>query len=113
MASPVRNFCAGSAVKGIGWKRRGPRLRGRKDQLRKGVSMSLTQSQIEKKLSNENLDELQTEQGAEKRRDLDLMAAAIPFSKDATLRVQDLCCGPGDVGRAVRARYPKSQIDCL
>src|SRR5208337_1735272 len=79
--------------------------------------MSLTQSQIEKKLSNENLDELldlwQTEQGAEKRRDLDLMAAAIPFSKDATLRVLDLCCGPGDVGRAVRARYPKSQIDCL
>ena len=79
--------------------------------------MSLTQSQIEKKLSNENLDELldlwRTEQGAEKRRDLDLMAAAIPFSKDATLRVLDLCCGPGDVGRAVRARYPKSQIDCL
>jgi SAM-dependent methyltransferase len=79
--------------------------------------MSLTQSQIEKKLSNENLDELldlwRTEQGAEKRRDLDLMATAIPFSKDATLRVLDLCCGPGDVGRAVRARYPKSQIDCL
>jgi SAM-dependent methyltransferase len=79
--------------------------------------MSLTQSQIETKLSNQNLDELldlwRTEQGAEKRRDLDLMAAAIPFSKDATLRVLDLCCGPGDVGRAVHARYPKSQIDCL
>ena len=79
--------------------------------------MSLTQSQIEKKLSDENLDELldlwRTEQGVEKRRDLDLMAAAVPFSKDATLRVLDLCCGPGDVGRAVRARYPKSQIDWL
>jgi SAM-dependent methyltransferase len=78
---------------------------------------SLTQSQIEKKLSNDNLDELLhlwwTEQGAEKRRDLDLMAAAIPFSEDATLRVLDLCCGPGDVGRAVRARYPTSRIDCL
>jgi len=35
-----------------------------------------------------------------KRRDLDLMVAAIPFSKDATLRVLDLCCGPGDVGRS-------------
>ncbi len=55
--------------------------------------MSLTQSQIEKKLSDENLDELldlwRTEQGAEKRRDLDLMAAAIPFSTDAILRVLD------------------------
>jgi SAM-dependent methyltransferase len=79
--------------------------------------MSLTQSQIEKKLSDENLDELldlwRTEQGAEKRRDLDLMAAAIPFFKDAALRVLDLGCGPGDVGRAVRARYPMSRIDCL
>jgi SAM-dependent methyltransferase len=79
--------------------------------------MSLTQSQIEKKLSDETLDELldlwRTEQGAEKRRDLDLLAAAIPFPKDATLRVLDLGCGPGDVGRAIRARYPRSQIDCL
>jgi len=77
--------------------------------------MSLTQSQIEKKLTNEDLEELMhlwwTEQGAEKRRDLDLMAAAIPFPRDATLRVLDLCCGPGDVGRAIRSRYPNSQID--
>jgi hypothetical protein len=62
--------------------------------------MALTQSQIEKKLSNENLDELlelwQTEQGAAKRRDLQLMAAALPFPVDARLRVLDLCCGPGD-----------------
>ena len=45
--------------------------------------MALTQSPIEKKLSNEHLDELlelwQTEQGAAKRRDLELMAAALPF----------------------------------
>ena len=65
--------------------------------------MSLTRSQIERKLTDGNLDELldlwRTEQGAEKLRDLDLMAAAIPFSQDATLRVLDLCCGPGDVGR--------------
>jgi SAM-dependent methyltransferase len=81
------------------------------------MPMSLTQSQIEKKLTNEDLDELLhlwwTEQGAEKRRDLDLMAAAIPFRPDATLRVLDLCCGPGDVGRAIQARYPNSQIDCV
>jgi len=79
--------------------------------------MSQTQSQIEQKLNNENLDELldlwRIEQGAEKRRDLDLMTAAIPFPEDAALRVLDLCCGPGDVGRAIRARYPKSRIDCL
>jgi SAM-dependent methyltransferase len=78
---------------------------------------SLTQSQIEKKLTNEDLDELLhlwwTEQGAEKRRDLDLMAAAIPFPPDSSLRVLDLCCGPGDVGRAIRGRYPNSEIDCL
>jgi len=81
------------------------------------MPISPTQSQIEKKLTNEVLDELLrlwwTEQGAEKRRDLDLMAAAIPFPQGTTLRVLDLCCGPGDVGRAVRARYPNSQIDCV
>jgi SAM-dependent methyltransferase len=79
--------------------------------------MSLTQNQIESRLSDENLDELlrlwRIEQGAQKDRDLDLMAAAIPFSKDAALRVLDLCCGPGDVGRAIHARYPKSRIDCV
>jgi SAM-dependent methyltransferase len=79
--------------------------------------MPLTQSQIENKLTDENLAELldlwRIEQGVEKRRDLDLMTAAIPFSEDTPLRVLDLACGPGDVGRAVRARYPKSRIDCL
>jgi len=77
--------------------------------------MSLTQSQIEKKMTNENIEELLqlwwAEQGAEKRRDLDLMTAAIPFPQDTTARVLDLCCGPGDLGRAIRARYPNSRID--
>jgi SAM-dependent methyltransferase len=89
----------------------------RNERWRKAVSMELTQSQIESKLTNENLDELldlwRREQGAEKSRDLDLMAAAIPFPTDAALRVLDLCCGPGDVGRAVHARYPKARIDCV
>lgn len=43
------------------------------------MPMSLTQSQIEKELTNEDLNELLhlwwTEQGAEKRRDLDLLVA--------------------------------------
>ena len=84
---------------------------------RKGGRKLLTQSEIEKKLGNAELDELLrlwwAEQGAEKRRDLDLMASAIPFPTDAALRVLDLCCGPGDVGRTIRARYPNSQIDCV
>src|SRR5213082_1106027 len=67
------------------------------------VTPPLTETQIAKKLSNENLDELlqlwRTEQGVEKRRDLELMAAALPFPTDANLRVLDMCCGPGDVGR--------------
>jgi hypothetical protein len=79
--------------------------------------MPLTQGQIEKKLTNEDPDELlhlwRTEQGAEKRRDLNLISAIIPFPQDAALRVLDLSSGPYDVGRAIRARYPNSHIDCV
>src|SRR5213083_2964063 len=68
------------------------------------VAPPLTETQIAEKLSSENLDELlqlwRTEQGVAKRRDLELMAAALPFQTDANLRVLDMCCGPGDVGRA-------------
>jgi SAM-dependent methyltransferase len=42
-----------------------------------------------------------------------LIALAIPFPRDAAIRVLDLCCGPGDVGRAIRQVYPKAQIDCV
>jgi len=77
----------------------------------------LTTSQILEQLSTGNLDELLhlwwTEQGVAKRRDLELMAAALPFSTDEALRVLDMCCGPGDVGRFVRARYTNSRIDCV
>ncbi len=77
----------------------------------------LTQSQIEEKLSNENLDELLhlwwAEQGAEKKRDLELLAAALPVPPEQGLRVLDLCCGPGDVGRTIRSRFPNSRIDCV
>src|SRR5256886_4912458 len=79
------------------------------------VARPLTETQIAKKLSSENLDELlqlwRTEQGVAKRRDLELMAAAIPFPTDATLRVLDLCCGPGDDGRGLWGRYRNSPID--
>jgi SAM-dependent methyltransferase len=77
----------------------------------------LSQSQIQERLSDENLDELLDlwwkEQGAAKRRDLELMATTLPFSPEEPLHVLDLCCGPGDVGRAIRSRFPNSRIDCI
>ncbi|MBV9415609.1 MAG: class I SAM-dependent methyltransferase [Solirubrobacterales bacterium] len=51
------------------------------------------------------------EQGASKPKDLELIALATPFSRDKSIRALDLCCGPGDAGRAIRQLYPKAQID--
>jgi SAM-dependent methyltransferase len=77
----------------------------------------LSLDQIQRKLSNDNLDELLqlwwAEQGGAKKRDLELIATALPFSPQQRLRVLDLCCGPGDVGRAILSRFPKSRIDCV
>ena len=74
-------------------------------------------SALAKKLSSENLDELLqlwwTEQGVAKRRDVELMAAALPFPTETNLRVLDMCCGPGDVGRSIWGRYRNSRIDCV
>ena len=53
------------------------------------------------------------EQGASKPNDLALIAAAIPFARDRPIRVLDLCCGPGDVGRAIRETYPNAHVDCI
>ena len=51
------------------------------------------------------------EQGASKPRDLALIAAALSLPPDQPVRVLDLCCGPGDVGRAIREQYRKAEID--
>ena len=53
------------------------------------------------------------EQGSSKPNDLALIASAIPFRRGDAIRVLDLCCGPGDIGRAIRQRYPKAQVDCI
>ena len=53
------------------------------------------------------------EQGPSKPRDLDLIASVIPFPRDEAIGMLDLCCGPGDVGRAVRRIYPNARIDCV
>src|SRR5436190_11777955 len=79
-------------------------------------SPPIPQTEIDRRIAP-HLDELLklwwAEQGAEKVRDLALIAAALPFPTTAPLRVLDLCSGPGDVGRAVRARFPQAQIDCV
>jgi SAM-dependent methyltransferase len=53
------------------------------------------------------------EQGTAKVRDLEMMATVLPFPRDRSLRALDLCCGPGDVGRAIRHSYPNAQVDCI
>jgi uncharacterized glyoxalase superfamily protein PhnB len=37
----------------------------------------------------------------------------MPFPRGQAIRALDLCCGPGDVGRAIRQIYPKAQSDCI
>jgi SAM-dependent methyltransferase len=53
------------------------------------------------------------EQGASKAKDLQLIASAISSPRNQAIRALDLCCGPGDVGRAIRKVYPTAQIDCV
>lgn len=79
-------------------------------------SPPISQAEIEARISD-HLDELlelwQAEQGSSKPRDLELMASIIPAPRGEAVRVLDLCCGPGDAGRAIRRIYPKAQIDCI
>jgi SAM-dependent methyltransferase len=75
----------------------------------------ISRAEIEARISR-HLDELLAlwwaEQGVSKPRDLQLIASALPFPRNQAVRVLDLCCGPGDVGRAIRHEYPNAQIDC-
>jgi SAM-dependent methyltransferase len=76
----------------------------------------ISQAEIDARI-DDYLDELLklwwAEQGASKPRDLELIATAIPFPRDKAVRALDLCCGPGDAGRAIRRVYPNAQIDCI
>jgi SAM-dependent methyltransferase len=49
--------------------------------------------------------------GATKDRDLQVVSSSIPFPRDRALRTVDLCCGPGDLGRAIRRNFPNARID--
>lgn len=79
-------------------------------------SPPISQAEIDARI-HDHLDELLelwwAEQGTSKPRDLELIATAIPFSRDREVRVLDLCCGPGDAGRTIRQTYPNAQIDCI
>lgn len=76
----------------------------------------ISQTEIESRIEG-HLDELLAlwwaEQGKEKTRDLELIASVLPFSADQPIRALDLCCGPGDVGRAIRRQYANAEIDCV
>jgi SAM-dependent methyltransferase len=77
-------------------------------------SPPISQAEIDARI-HPHVDELLAlwwaEQGASKPNDLELIASTIPFPRDQPIRVLDLCCGPGDVGRAIRKVYPNAHID--
>lgn len=51
-------------------------------------------------------------QGADDRaRHLACVAALLPYDRDHAINVLDLCAGPGDLGRTVRARFPNARVD--
>lgn len=72
------------------------------------------QNEIDDRIG-EHLDDLLglwwAEQGDAKARDLALIAMVLPLPDDQPLRILDLCCGPGDVGRAVQRRFPNAHVD--
>jgi SAM-dependent methyltransferase len=74
-----------------------------------------TQAEIENKLRGEDLntwlDLWRAEQGPAKPAALMLIAAAIPFPVDRSLRVLDVGCGTGDAGRVIHSQFPRARID--
>jgi SAM-dependent methyltransferase len=76
-----------------------------------------TPAEIAEKLRGEDLnvwlDLWRAEQGLAKPGALKLIAAAIPFPVDRSLRVLDVGCGTGDAGRAIHSRFPGARIDSV
>jgi trans-aconitate methyltransferase len=74
-----------------------------------------TMAEIEECLRGQDLnvwlDLWHAEQGPAKPNALKLIATAIPFPIQHSLRILDIGCGPGDAGRAIRSRFPHAQID--
>jgi len=76
---------------------------------------SPSQAEIGDKLRGEDLntwlDLWHAEQGPAKPAALKLIAAAIPFPIDQSLRVLDVGCGTGDAGRVIHSRFPRARTD--
>ncbi len=77
----------------------------------------ITHAEIEARIAD-HVDELlglwHAEQGGEiKARGLRLMASSLPFPRENAISALDLCCGPGDVGRAIVHEYPNARVDCI
>ena len=53
------------------------------------------------------------EQGPATPDALKLIAAAIPFPVDRSLRVLDVGCGPGNAGRVIYSRFRAARIDFM
>ena len=51
--------------------------------------------------------------GDARNRRFELIASVLPCDPGEAVGVLDLCCGPGDLGRAVRARFPEARLDCV
>jgi SAM-dependent methyltransferase len=80
------------------------------------LSPPISQAEIDTRIgghTDELLELWWAEQGASKPRDLELIALSMPFPRDRAIRALDLCCGPGDVGRAIRQVYPQAHIDSI
>ncbi len=79
------------------------------------ANSQLSQNQIEEKVRRENLDEWEqlwrASQGG--TANWKLIASALPFPENSELRVLDLCCGPGDIGRYIRQRFAKARVHCV
>jgi SAM-dependent methyltransferase len=75
----------------------------------------IDQSQLDARISGHEAELLrlwQAEQGgAAKDRDLAIAVACLPIPREQALRAADLCCGPGDLGRAIWRSYPEAQLD--
>jgi SAM-dependent methyltransferase len=78
----------------------------------------LSPEEVQSRLAEVDLDDWlglwHASQGGEPRgRRLAQMAALLPLDPRVPARVLDLFSGPGDVGRAVRERFPLATIDCV
>jgi len=75
-------------------------------------------STIEAALRTEDLEEwlrlwCSSQGGTPRNRRFELMSAVLPFDPSQEIRVLDMCCGPGDLGRFIQRSFSRARIDCV